>query len=272
MHRILPLSHAFGLAAASATGSANTVELITNGGFETGTFAGWTVSDFVVVDEIITVDSRKGTWFAYDTSSTTPLSGRATLGPAAGSFYAVSDQAVSGAHILEQTFTVPVDAGSILLSFDMFINDWSDKGPIMDGGLDDTLGSNQYAPVDLMTSVAGPLSTSAADIVANRVGPAVDTNAAPNAYTSYVFDPTGLVNNGATYKLRFAEADSQFFLNQGVDNVSILTQQIPKPGTCTLLARCVGVVALARSLRPWSSMPSILRPASATGVSCPVCC
>lgn len=219
------LLFALGLALASGLASATPIQLITNGGFETGTFAGWTVTDLV---------GGSGSWFIDDTNGTTPLSGQPTVGPAAGSFYAVTDQGGSGTHVLEQSFTVPVGVTSVVLSFDMFMNDW-DSGPLVNAaGLDHTAGDNQHARVDIMTALAGAFSTSLVDVVANLVAPGVDAGADPNPYTAYLFDITGLVAPGTTYKLRFGEVDNQFFFNQGVDNVSILAQ-VPEPATLALL-------------------------------------
>lgn len=49
----------------------------------------------------------------------------------------------------------------------------------------------------------------------------VDPGPTPNPYTPYVFDITSTVGAGGTFQIRFAEVDNQFFLHQGVDNVSI---------------------------------------------------
>ncbi|HXG25088.1 MAG TPA: PEP-CTERM sorting domain-containing protein [Chthonomonadales bacterium] len=63
----------------------------------------------------------------------------------------------------------------------------------------------------------------------------------PNPYTSYLFDITGLVGGGGTFKLRFAEVDNQFFFNQGVDNVSIFVHGVvPEPGSLALLGAGIG--------------------------------
>ncbi|HXG25089.1 MAG TPA: hypothetical protein VNJ09_11080 [Chthonomonadales bacterium] len=132
-------------------------ELITNGDFETGTLAGWIVTDLA---------GGSGTWAIDDADGLTPISGNATVGPAAGLLYAVSDQEGLGTHALEQAFTVPAGALSVILSFDMFVNDWSGVGPIVDpSGLDHNSGgtgaANQHARVDIMTAGAAPFDTGA---------------------------------------------------------------------------------------------------------------
>lgn len=217
------LAIALGLALASGFANAAPIQLITNGGFESA-FAGWSVTDLA---------GGSGTWFIDDADGLTPFSAQATVGPASGSFYAVTDQFGPGTHVLEQSFFVPVGATSVFLSFDMFMNDW-DSGPIVNpAGLDHTAGPNQHARVDIMSASASAFSTAAVDIVANLVAPGVDAGADPNAYTPYLFNLTGLVAGGTTYKLRFAEVDNQLFFNQGVDNVSILAD-VPEPVTLAL--------------------------------------
>lgn len=202
-----------------ATGNpARAVNVITNGGFETGDLTGWTVTNQA---------GGSGSFFV-SSSTSTPLSGNSTVGPASGSFYAVSDQTGPGAHALWQAFTVSGPGQSISLSYDMFVNDRSGVGPIINpAGLDYSASPNQHARVDILAASANPLSTNAADVLANfYLG--VDPSASnPNPYTSYNFDISSVVGGGGTYILRFAEVDNQSFLNQGVDNVMINTVAVP---------------------------------------------
>jgi hypothetical protein len=122
------------------------MELITNGGFETGTLAGWTVTDQA---------GGSGTFFASN-AAVSPLSGLPTAGPATGAFYAVSDQTGPGAHALSQSFTVPSGGCPVTLTFDMFVNDQSLSGGIIDpAGLDYSVLANQHARVDILTAAAG---------------------------------------------------------------------------------------------------------------------
>src|SRR6202035_2654217 len=81
-------------------------EVLTNGGFETGTFAGWTQSDL-----------GPGSFFVTGASAT-PLTGSPTVGPASGNFYAVSDQFGPGTHVITQSFTAAANT-DYQLSFDM---------------------------------------------------------------------------------------------------------------------------------------------------------
>jgi len=197
-----------GLGQATAS-PASAQELLTNGDLEAGTFAGWTVADL-------------GTgMFSIDApGSTTPLSGFTTSANAAGgSFYAVSDQSGPGTHALTQTFTVP-GPGTVVLTFDSFVNDQSGVGPIVDPiGLDHTGPPNQHARVDILTAAAGPFDTGGGVLTNLYLG--VDPGPLPNPYTSYMFDISGTVGAGGTFQVRFAEVDNQGNFHIGVDNVSI---------------------------------------------------
>lgn len=211
----------FALAAFAA--SAQGAELIVNGGFETGTIAGWT--------EI----NQNGGSFSATSGNTTPLTGMATVGAASGTYYAVSDQGGPGVRGLIQNFTVGAGL-TTTLSFDMFVND-SDGGPILgDGTLDSNGGPKQFASVQLLSGGAGDFDTGAGVLATFYIG--VDPqNNNPNPYTSYSFDISSLVAAGGTYRLRFAEVDNQLFLNQGVDNVSVqAVSGVPGPAAAASFA------------------------------------
>jgi hypothetical protein len=133
------------LTSASVASAAS--ELIVNGGFETGTMAGWTVHD-----------SGNGS-FVVTSLSTAPHSNHATVGPKSGMYYAVSGQTAPGVHAIRQAFSVPGPAQSVILSFDMFVSNW-DGGPYFHpNGLDHSAYPNQHARVDILTSTAGAFDT-----------------------------------------------------------------------------------------------------------------
>lgn len=228
-------------------GQAGAVELLTNGNFETGTFTGWT--------NTAQAGSNSSGFFASTPGAATPSSAFPTAGNAAGgTTYAVSDQTGPGAYALTQSFIVPIGSTSVTLSFDMFVNDQSGSGPVVDPtGLDFTTGginnSNQHARVDILTGTSTALSTAAADIVANLyLG--VDGGVTPNPYTSYNIDITSLVTPGTTYQIRFAEVDNLGQLNQGIDNVSIDASSsvagVPEPGTLALIGLGLAGIGFAR--------------------------
>jgi hypothetical protein len=226
---------ALALASLCALSHAAPAQLITNGDFETGTFAGWTT--------LARPGSSRPSYFIDAPGTTSPVSGFATAPNAlGGAFYAVTDQTGPGTYVLLQNFTVDAGSPSVILSFQMFANDRSNVGPIVNpAGLTHTAGANQHARVDILSAVAGDFDTGAT--VLGNFYLSVDPGVDPNPYTSYSFDITALVGAGGNFRLRFAEVDNQSFFQHGVDNVSILAE-VPTPGTLAL----VGLPLLAAGM------------------------
>src|SRR5262249_26210400 len=157
----------------------------------------------------------------------TTYSSHPTVGPASGPFYAVSDQQGPGTHALIQNFTVPGAASSVVLTFQMFVNQYATGTIVGPQGLDYTGGANEHARVDLLfppstISLPGPGALPNRALATNPGTP-------PNASTPYSFNITSLVGGGGTFRLRFAESDNQGYLNQGVDSVSIDFTAVPEP-------------------------------------------
>jgi hypothetical protein len=212
-------------------------ELIVNGGFETGDFTGWTVTD---------IAGGSGSFFVV-TGTSTPLSLLDTVGAASGAFYAVSDQTGPGTHALTQAFTVAPGMSSVLLTFQMFVNNANALAIIDAIGLDHDGPDNQHGRVDLLTGAASAFDTGAGVLANFYLGS--DTGANPSPYSSYVFDLTALTAGGGTFQLRFAETDNQTFFNLGVDNVSIVAtaSDVPAPASIGLFGvAAAGLLAWRR--------------------------
>ena len=221
--------------------AAATQELIQNGDFETGTFSPWTVTSQGDSAFYVRPDGSQNNTF------------QSTVGPASGSYYAVSDQ-VSGSNggngdaALIQSFTVSAPASSVVLSYDMFVDNYADPfaySPTPAGtDLDYNTPNNQQARVDLLTQSASAFSVASSDVLENFyqgsdpvTDPSTDN---PHPYTHYSYDITSLVGGGGTFQLRFAEVNNEDNLYQGVDNVSILdtpaAPPAPEPSQAGVLA------------------------------------
>jgi PEP-CTERM motif-containing protein len=217
-------------ATALARPAQSATELITNGGFETGSFAAWTDSN---------IAGGSGNWFLSTPGAIAPFSGIPTApNGLGGAFYAVSDQTGPGTHSLTQPFTVPLGSISENLSFQMFVNDY-DGGPFF-GPLDHTGLPVEFGTVDILAAGASPFSTAPADIVKNvYLGADLPLGSNPHPYSSYAVDLTPFLTPGATYQVRFAESDNSGFFNMGFDNVSI-TSTVPEPAGLVLFG--LGIV------------------------------
>jgi len=220
---------------------AGPVQLLTNGGFEAGTYAGWTTTSQA---------GSSGNLFIDTPGTTTPAGGYSTAANGAGgAFYSVTAQTGPGAYSLRQSFTVAPGASSVLLSFQMFVNSYG-GGPIFGNGLDYSGIANQHARVDILTAGAAAFDLGAAVLQNLYLG--IDpTGSNPNPYINYSFDITSLVGSGGTFQVRFAQVDNSGYFNQGVDNVSIVANAnaVPEPASLALVGLALAGAALSRRRR-----------------------
>lgn len=216
-------------------------ELITNGGFETGDYTGWSTNVQAGSSGNLTVIAN---------GANGPISNSATqVNAGGGAFVSMTDQGGPGAYDLRQSFLVPLGATSVILTFDHVATDWSGSGGIVDPiGLDFTGPANQHARVDLLVGTAAAFSTAPADILATfYLG--VDAGTPASWTTSITNNITGFVTPGQSYIIRFGQVDNQLFFNQGVDNVSVFAAGIPEPATWAMLISGFGMIGFAARRR-----------------------
>lgn len=193
---------AFGISAAHAVPT----ELVTNGDFETGTFAGWT-------------NTGLGSGFGYTINDGTPdPAGPGTpLGPIGGSFDAFSSQTGPAQNILSQIISLPNLFSSMTLS-------WDDRIRNFGGVFSDP---NQELRVSLFTAggvlIGTVFSTDPGDAL-SQIGP-----------NSRSFDVTGLLSPyaGQNVELRLDQQDNLGFFNATFDNVSLT--YVPEPAALGLM-------------------------------------
>jgi hypothetical protein len=210
---------------------------ITNGGFElndgANSFTGWTVA--------VQSGGQNNWWAQSGTNS--PVNVFTVPAPPELQFAAMTDGPGPSSEALLQSFTAPLGAAALTLSFDYFIlNPNSDF--IAPDSLDFTAGANQQARVDILTAGAGAFDLDSA-VVLNvlQTNPGDPNGTGATAYTSFSMDITASLTPGATYQLRFAEVDTQGQLLFGVDDVQINgvpvtgdPSPVPEPGSLLLAA------------------------------------
>lgn len=210
-------------------------ELLTNGGFETGDFTGWTASVFASSNGTVEVTS----------GSAAPVSGLSVVGPSEGSHHVLTGQSGPGAYSVMQGFTVPGSPGDLLLSFDIFAATDAD---LFDNGLDPfCCGATQHTRVDILAAGSGAFELGPA-VVHTVLAPFIDGSFGV-PYRSVLADLTGILAPGGSYLLRFAQTDNAGFFTMGVDNVSLTASPVPLPAAGLLLAGSLGLFGGLRLVR-----------------------
>jgi hypothetical protein len=180
-------------------------ELVVNGGFETGTLVGWTVTG-------------GGAW-NINNGTYDPQGPSTPLAPISGSFDAVGDQTGPSLTLLSSSILLPSVITSASLSWMDRIQNWAT-----------TFDANQrfaVSIIDASNTVHQIFSTMPGDN-AQQLG--------PNARS---FDVTALLQSlaGQTINLQFADQATYFYNTITVDNISLQVsgQSVPDAGSSALL-------------------------------------
>jgi len=203
------------------------IELITNGDFETGDFTGWANSA-----------TGAGLAFTINDGSFNPAGPGGALAPIAGQFDAVSSQTNPALNLVTQIFQVPLNITNAVFSWADRIRNHAPSNVFSD--------PNQEFRV-LIEDMAGGLiqeifSTDPGDPL-QQVGP-----------NNRLFDLTALLQSlaGQDIQIAFEQQDDLGNFNATIDDVSLQVDVIPEPTAAlvwVVLASCLGGTSLRRRFR-----------------------
>jgi hypothetical protein len=196
---------------------------VTNGGFETGDFTGWSKAMTCISNP-----SLPGDWSVYS-GTTGPISGRSISAPPEGTFAAVADQLGPSTVVLYQDIALEA-ASTHSLSFQVYYRNGA-AAFATPNSLDcnDAVGPNQQYRIDVLKA-ATPLDSVAAGDVLATIFQTQTGDPRTLEPTPITFDLTPLA--GQTVRLRFAMVANQFFFQGGVDDVQIESTPIKEAPTC----------------------------------------
>jgi len=223
---------------------------INNGGFETGNFAGWSVSNQAL---------GSGSWFVY-AGTVSPLQLFTIPGPSAGTFAATTDQSGPGSHVLYRDVALEPAATHILTFTLGYENDA--VGFATPASLNFTGFANQQYRVDIMRTGAPVTSVAASDVLA-RVFRTEIGGPATMAPSVMSFNLTPFA--GQTVRIRFAEVDNQTFFRAQLDAVRIASTPIQTTTTTTTATMTNTTTPFVQDVRT-APVPELARTGEETAI------
>lgn len=210
----------------AAAVDASAVELVVNGSFEINNglhvpgFAGW----------VTVPGAAAANWYA-DNGGGTPVSGFPEPPPPHGAWAAVSDEFGPSNMALIQDIAVPANLCKPLkLSF----MEWHANHAFIWAGtaLNPTIFPSQHIRVDVMNPGA-PIYDTGPGVIQN-----VYLSANPDPFIRPGYVPMSatlpVTLGGTTIRLRFAQVNTQYFQQVGIDNVSLQAEPDVTPPTIAL--------------------------------------
>jgi len=216
---------------AFAAGAAQAQNLITNGGFESGDFTGWSTN--------VQSGSNGNLYVHANDGTSVPSSLPTSVNPTGGNFFAVTDQSGPGSYSLTQAFTLS-SSGVVNISFDLFANNYA--GNTYPNGRDLNTFPNENEVVDILKAGADAFTNDPNDIVAVLFGPGT-------AGSSWGTISASLNLAAGNYVFRFAETDNQSNFTAGLDNVSVIGGAVPEPASWAMMLGGFGLVGGAMRRR-----------------------
>ena len=190
--------------------NSNAQELVTNGGFETGDFTGWTQEMLTPADG----------WFVY-TGTLSPINSIPILAPPVGNFAAVADQGAPDSNILYQDIQIPAGETVTCSAIVYYENVGGEGGSVFIIGDGLTLNEdNQQYRVDIMDPNAPSFDTGAGVLLNLFQTLPGDPNSL--GYTTLNFDLSPFA--GSTVRIRAAVVVTENPLNGSIDAVSCVVK------------------------------------------------
>jgi hypothetical protein len=219
------------------SGLLNASDLFTNSTFETGNLSGWSL----ITSPSTGTPTDNDAFAANDTDQDQDNGELPTAGPFQGSWYSLSD--TSGNRSPEsaglyQTVTIPIGTTSVILSAEIFVNDWCE---FLSGGALTSCGSG--GEIGIWATGANP-DTATPLHVLYTADTTTGTSGTPNPYVAVNDNITADVTPGTSYVIGVVESDTEGVINVGIDNFAVTASSGIAPEPAMLLPTLAGLGTL----------------------------